>query len=183
MDAAAIKWADRLARSWRGEEPGEIRIGSEAHKRLYCRMLLDTFNPYKPSVIDWPALSDDARGRLVSLPIWDIAVQTEGRARLRVQSYADLIGDPLLKQAIELNAFEEGRHKHVLSNLVQAYGIALAPEPENVAPRDAEWGPLRDLLSFAVFVASHFTNAISWRGQRFRVRRDGTLIPAKDMAS
>jgi len=26
MDAAAIKWADRLARSWRGEEPGEIRI-------------------------------------------------------------------------------------------------------------------------------------------------------------
>ena len=44
-------------------------------------------------------------------------------------------------------------------------------------------GPLRDLLSFAVFVASHFTNAISWRGQRFRVRRDGTLIPAKDMAS
>ncbi|HZT20253.1 MAG TPA: bacteriohopanetetrol glucosamine biosynthesis glycosyltransferase HpnI [Dongiaceae bacterium] len=43
--------------------------------------------------------------------------------------------------------------------------------------------PLRDLLSFAVFVASHFTDAVSWRGQRFRVRRDGTLIPAKDVAS
>ena len=26
--------------------------------------------------------------------------------------------DPLLRKAIELNAFEEGRHKHVLSNLV-----------------------------------------------------------------
>jgi hypothetical protein len=139
MDAAALKWADRLARSWRSEEPGEIRIGSEAHKRLFCRMLLDTFNPYKPSIIDWPELSVEARDRLVSLPIWDIAVQTEGKARLRVQSYADGVADPLLKQAIELNAFEEGRHKHVLSNLVQAYGIALVPEPDYVRPRDPEW--------------------------------------------
>ena len=139
MDAAITKWADRLARSWRSEEPGEIRIGSEAHKRLYCRMLMDTFNPYKPSVIDWPELEPEARDRLVGLPIWDIAVQTEGRARLRVQSYADLIGDPLLKEAIELNAFEEGRHKHVLSNLVQAYGIKLEPEPEYIKPRDPEW--------------------------------------------
>jgi hypothetical protein len=102
-------------------------------------MLLDTFNPYKPAVIDWPQLAPDARERLVSLPIWDIAVQTEGRARLRVQSYADLIADPLLKEAIELNAFEEGRHKHVLSNLVQAYGIRLEPEPAYLPPRDAEW--------------------------------------------
>ena len=49
----------------------------------------------------------------------------------------------------------------------------------------ATWqlGPLRDLLSFAVFIASHFTDAVTWRGQRFRVRRDGTLIPAKDLAS
>ncbi len=139
MDAAAVKWADRLARSWRSEEPGDIRIGSEAHKRLFCRMLLDTFNPYKPSIIDWPELSAEARERLVSLPIWDIAVQTEGKARLRVQSYADGVADPLLKEAIELNAFEEGRHKHVLSNLVQAYGIALAPEPAYVRPRDSEW--------------------------------------------
>jgi hypothetical protein len=139
MDATVIESAERLARSWRGEEPGEIRIGSEAHKRLYCRMLLDTFNPYKPSVIDWPALSSDARDRLVGLPIWDIAVQTEGHARLRVQSYADRVDDPLLKQAVELNAFEEGRHKNVLSNLVKAYGIELAPEPEYQKPKDPEW--------------------------------------------
>ncbi|HKF63981.1 MAG TPA: ferritin-like domain-containing protein, partial [Dongiaceae bacterium] len=143
MDTAITKWADRLAKSWRSEEPGEIRIGSEAHKRLYCRMLLDTFNPYKPSVIDWPKLEPEARDRLVGLPIWDIAVQTEGKARLRVQSYADLIGDPLLKEAVELNAFEEGRHKHVLSHLVAAYGINLAPEPEYLAPGDPEFAFMR----------------------------------------
>jgi hypothetical protein len=118
---------------------GPIRLGSDAHKDLFCRTLLDTFNPYKPAVIDWPELEVSARDRLVSLPIWDIAVQTEGRARLNVATYAATAPDPLLRKAIELNAFEEGRHKHVLSNLVAAYGIALAPEPEYVVRGDPEW--------------------------------------------
>jgi len=116
-----------------------LRLGSDAHRTLFCRTLLDTFNPYRPAVIDWPALEPSERERLISLPIWDIAVQTEGRARLNVASYAPLVHDPLLRQAIELNAFEEGRHKHVLSNMVQAYGISLAPEPEYVLPGDPEW--------------------------------------------
>ena len=118
---------------------GPIRRGSDAHRTLFCRTLLDTFNPYKPAVIDWPSLDAETRERLVRLPIWDIAVQTEGRARLNVASYAALVSDPLLRRAVELNAFEEGRHKHVLSNLVTAYGIALAPEPEYVVQRDREW--------------------------------------------
>ncbi len=118
---------------------GPVRLGSETHKVLFCRTLLDTFDPYKPAVIDWPALDSAARDRLVKLPIWDIAVQTEGRARLNVASYAQVTSDALLRKAIELNAFEEGRHKHVLSNLVQAYGIALAPEPDYLPPRDPEW--------------------------------------------
>jgi len=116
-----------------------IQKGSEAHKTLFCRTLLDTHNPYKPAIIDWPALDADSRDRLVSLPIWDIAVQTEGRARLNVASYAAVTRDALLREAIELNAFEEGRHKIVLANMVAAYGIELAPEPQYLAPRDPEW--------------------------------------------
>jgi len=116
-----------------------IRLGSEAHKTLFCRTLLDTFDPYKPAVIDWPKLDQWARDRLVSLPIWDIAVQTEGRARLNVASYAARTADSLLRKAIELNAFEEGRHKLVLSNLVAAYGITLAPEPHYEVQGDPEW--------------------------------------------
>jgi hypothetical protein len=116
-----------------------IRLGSEEHKILFCRTLLDTFNPYKPAVIDWPKLDSETRDRLVSLPIWDIAVQTEGKARLNVASYAQVTRDPLLRKAIELNAFEEGRHKHVLSKLVAAYGIELAPEPEYLVRGNPEW--------------------------------------------
>ena len=139
FDDAAVRAADRAARIWAADEPGPIAVGSEAHKAAFCRMLLDTHNPYKPSIIDWPALDDAARERLVNLPIWDIAVQTEGKARLRVLSYARRIDDRLLQQAVELDGFEEGRHKEVLSNLVQAYGIRLPPEPEYLPPRDPEW--------------------------------------------
>ena len=114
-------------------------IGSEAHKMLFCRMLLDTFNPYRPAILDWPRLDDAAREGLVSLPMWDIAVQTEGKAGLRVKTYGEQISDPLLAKAVAVNAFEESRHKHVLANLVQAYGITLTPEPEYVKPRNPEW--------------------------------------------
>src|SRR5215467_6309440 len=119
--------------------PGPIKAGTEAHKELFCKTLLSTFDPYKPAVIDWPELPPDALQRLTSLPIWDIAVQTEGKAGLRVATYGERVADPLLKQAIALNAFEERRHKHVLHNMVQAYGIALQPEPVYAAPRYPEW--------------------------------------------
>jgi hypothetical protein len=118
---------------------GPIRYGSEAHKILFCRTLLDTFDPYKPAVIDWPALKPEEQARITALPIWDIAVQTENRAGLNVCTYAEEISDPLLKKAVELNGFEERRHRHVLSNLVEAYGIKLAPEPVYERPRDPEW--------------------------------------------
>lgn len=37
------------------------------------------------------------------------------------------------------------------------------------------WGPLRDILSFAVFLASFWPGGVSWRGHRYVVGRDGTL--------
>jgi hypothetical protein len=132
--------ADHAMRHWRGEEPGRIRIGSEAHKRLFCRMLLDTHNPYKPAVMVWPELSPDVLQRITSLPIWDIAVQTEGRAQLHVQTYSNTVKDPLLREALNMDGGEEARHKVVLSKLVEAYGIALEPEPDYLVPKDPEWG-------------------------------------------
>ena len=121
-------------------ENEKFRIGGDLHKALFCRTLLETFNPYKPAVIDWPKLSDEALGRLTSLPIWDIAVATEGRASLNVKTYGRAVAkDEWLRKAVALNAFEEARHKHVLANLVEAYGIKLAPEPEYLPPKDIEW--------------------------------------------
>ncbi len=99
-DDNRLEAADRAARHWTADAPGPIVPGSEAHKTAFCRMLLDTHNPYKPAVIDWPKLEPEARERLVGLPIWNIAVQTEAKARLYVASYAAEIDDPLLRRAV-----------------------------------------------------------------------------------
>ncbi|MBS0559167.1 MAG: ferritin-like domain-containing protein [Proteobacteria bacterium] len=154
MDPVAVAAADHAARHWRWPEPGELRPGTEAHERAVARMFRETFNPYKPTIIDWPKLTPEARERLISLPIWDIAVQTEGKARLRMVSYANSVTNPQWREAIGLNGWEEGRHKVVLANLVAAYGIALEPEPAYIEPRDTEWAYL--VTGFSECIDSFF---------------------------
>ena len=153
-DRATVAAADHASRHWTADDPGPLPPGTEAHKQAAGRMFRETFNPYKPTIIDWPKLSDEERDRLVSLPIWDIAVQTEGKARLRMLSYANSLADPDWREAIELNGWEEGRHKAVLSNLVAAYGIALEPEPAYIEPRDTEWAYL--VTGFSECIDSFF---------------------------
>lgn len=136
---SAVEAADRDARHWTSMEAGPLTPGSAAHKRAICAMFEETFNPYRPSVIAWPTLGPDELRRLRSLPIWDIAVQTEGRARLSFAAFADALDDPAMRSTIMLNAWEENRHKEVLSHLVRAYGIELAEEPPYRTPRDREF--------------------------------------------
>ncbi len=169
--APEIEAADLAARHWRWPVQGALPIGSDAHRDAACRMFLDTFNPYRPSVIDWPLLSDDAQARLTSLPIWDIAVQTEGKARLRMRAYAQSLTDPAWREAIARNAWEENRHKEVLSNLVAAYGIALAPEPVYRAPNDAEWAYL--VTGFSECIDSFFAFGL------FEVAKRSGFFPAE----
>jgi hypothetical protein len=113
-------------------------IGSDAHKRAFCGVLIDIFDPYKPAVLAWPKLSDDAKKRLTDLPFWDVAVQTEGYASSRMQAMADLQSDPLIKEAIALNAFEEGRHKLVIRNMLRFYGIPFEDNQAYAAPKNPE---------------------------------------------
>lgn len=161
--------ADAAFRHWTFDTPGPVRIGSDDHRRMFCRMLLDTHHPYKPAVIDWPPLAPDALARLTSLPIWDMAVQTEGRASVRVRTYAASIREPLLAEALALDAAEEARHKVVLSKLVQAYGIALAPEPDYIEPRDAEWAWM--LTGYSECIDSFFAFGL------FRAARESGYFP------
>ncbi|MBT3765204.1 MAG: ferritin-like domain-containing protein [Rhodospirillaceae bacterium] len=126
-------------KGWTSDHEGELRIGSEEHKQMFCRMLLDTYDPYKPAVIDWPELEGDALARLTGLPFWQIAVETESETSMRMQCAADATKDPLIKEAISLNAFEERRHKDVLENMIRFYGIKLKPEPDYPTPTKPNW--------------------------------------------
>jgi hypothetical protein len=140
MTDFAVPAPDLSRQGKRGGKPaGRIRLGSNDHLRLFCLELLETHDPYKPAVIDWPKLDDLTRNRIVTLPIWDIAVQTEGRAGMNVKTFGTRLAAGLLKEAVDMNAFEESRHKVVLANMVSFYGIQLEPEPRYKTPRDPEW--------------------------------------------
>jgi hypothetical protein len=142
QSSSSIDEADHAMRHWTHPSAGPVRVGSNAHLEMFSSMLLETHNPYKPAVIEWPPLPPDALARITSLPIWDIAVQTEGRASIRVSTYAATIADPHLRDAVTMNGAEEARHKVVLGKLVEAYGIALEPEPPYPPPAD----PLRAFM-------------------------------------
>ncbi|PZU06232.1 ferritin-like domain-containing protein [Sphingomonas sp.] len=146
-----------------------VALGSEAHKALFCRTLLETHDPYRPALIDWPTLDEVTRNRIVSLPIWDIAVATEGRAGMNVKTYAECLTDPLLREAVEMNAFEEQRHKTVLADMVGAYGIELAPEPAYVRPRDPEFAFMR--TGYSECIDSFFGFGL------FRLAKDSGFFP------
>lgn len=141
-DAATLRETERAAREWASPEKGRLDPASVAFAATLRDMFNTTFNPYRPAVIAWPKLSPEEQGRITSLPIWDIAVQTEGRARLYIACYAATLADPAMREALALNAWEENRHKDVLRRMVEAYGIALVEEPPYAAPNDPEWSYL-----------------------------------------
>ena len=137
---ATIATADYNMRHWDYDVKGPIKFGDPTHFAMLTRLLLDTYNPYKPAVLDWPKLDADTRARIISLPIWDIAVQTEIKASARIEAFAKTVRDPLLRVALLHMAGEEARHREVLSRLVAAYDIPMQPDEDYVLPNDAEWG-------------------------------------------
>src|SRR5262249_5376369 len=117
---------------------GRLRIGSEEHKTRFCREFVSTHHVYTPEGVQWPDLDPSARDRVRGFPSWDEAVNSEGTAGARVRGRADVERDPVLREAIAMQAYEEERHAALLDHLLGHYEI---PHPDDPAekPRDAEW--------------------------------------------
>lgn len=130
---------ETLPSTWESAEPGPVRVGSEAHKEMFCRMLLDTHDPYRPAIMEWPSLEPDALARITGLPFWTIAVETENRAAANIELFAQQTADPLLREALEMMVFEERRHREVLEALVRHYGIEIGECETYTPPPRAEW--------------------------------------------
>jgi hypothetical protein len=170
-DAATVAASEERTRHWSDDAQRRIKYGSAEHKQMMCRMFKETFNPYRPSVLKWPTLNAESLQRIVSLPIWDIAVQTEGKARLRMAAYARTLTDPDMRNVLAQNAWEENRHKEVLSKMVQHYGIPLAEEPPYIYPTDPEWAYL--VTGYSECIDSFFAFGL------FKVAHDSGLFPGE----
>ena len=89
--------------TWPGEGP--IKWGSDEHKRLFCKTLLDTHDPYRPKVLDWPRLGAEAEKRIISAATSRILIGGEipeallsgaafGDGVIRVRDLAPVIIEP-----------------------------------------------------------------------------------------
>src|SRR5581483_2526519 len=147
----------------------ELKVGSEEHKGLFCREFVDTHDGYAVRDIDWPDLPDADVERLRAMPFWDEAVQSEATAAARVRAMAEVERDPVMREAIAMQAYEEERHADLLASLTSRYGIAVG-EGRPQRPRDAEWGFLR--MGYGECFDSFFAFGL------FQLSADTGLFPA-----
>lgn len=120
-----------------------LKIGSDEHRRLYCRMFLETHKPYAPEDVAWPDLDAETLARLKALPVWNEAVRTEAATAVKVQTLGRAEADPILAEAISLQGYEEGRHASVIALLTRRYGIAVDAFPPPEVPKNPTWTFLR----------------------------------------
>jgi hypothetical protein len=120
-----------------------IVIGSEAHKELFCRAFIDTHDPYDPYKVDWPQVDSAPLGILRGMPFWGEAISTERDVAKKVQALAPLEPDLLLREAIALQGYEEGRHSALLDEMLRHYDIPKPVVKEDPQSGDPLWNFMR----------------------------------------
>jgi hypothetical protein len=144
-----------------------VRIGSNEHKELFCRSFIDTHEPYEPQDWPWPQLDEVSLARLAAIPIWTMALEVEIGAGAMLARYGKKEPDDLVRQAIELQAYEEDRHGRILQCMIDRYGLTVTPHPPQLRPtRKAfvEFGYNECADSFAGFGI-------------FRLAREARILP------
>jgi len=117
-----------------------MKIGSEAHKELFCRSFIEGHREYEPEQLSWPELNSEDLERLRSIPFWEEALNTERLAAAKVNAYVETITDPLLREAIALQGIEEARHGRLFQFMIQHYGIKISGCPPEELPDRIEQG-------------------------------------------
>ena len=111
-----------------------MKIGSENHKELFCRSFIESHIEFEPEQLNWPSLDSVALERIRSVPFWKEALSTQRNAGAMVSAFAATITDPLLQEAIALQAMEETRHFRLIEFVINHYGIEISEPPSPVVP-------------------------------------------------
>ena len=144
-----------------------MQIGSDEHKQLFCRTFIESHRAYDPQDWPWPQLDDISLARLRAIPIWTMALEVELGAGDMLAAFAKTERDPLVRQALELQGYEEARHGRILQCMVDRYGLRVNPQvPEKEPVRQAfvDFGYDECVDSFAGFGI-------------FRLAREARILP------
>src|SRR4029453_16847298 len=146
-----------------------MRIGSPAHKELFCRTFLEGHRSYEPESLPWPVLDGEALALLRSLPFWTFALQAEEDAGPLITACAALERDPLVREALQLQADEETRHAGILRHMIGRHGPP--PDEPTVEP------PADVIEGFIDFGFEECFDSFGAFGL-FQLAREHTLVPA-----
>lgn len=130
--ARARARADRL----RAHPP--IEVGSDAHKELFCRQFIETYQEFDPETLPWPELTPEELARLRGVPFWQEVYHTERRAGAIVEAFTPFVTDPVVHDAVALQGKEEARHARLIRTMIDRYGIDATEQPLEKFPDDLE---------------------------------------------
>jgi len=115
-----------------------MKIGSEAHKQLFCRSFIDSHEAFDPTRLPWPVLDGIYLERLRAIPFWADALRTEQEAGIMVNAWAKAADDALVHQAIALQGREEIRHGQLIEHMIERYGVPVERLPVAHVPDQVE---------------------------------------------
>lgn len=122
--------------------PAPLAPGSDEHRELLAHVFADTHVRFDAAAVTWPEISAESIANLRALPVWDEALRTENLTARLVQAYASREADPVLRDVIALQGYEEGRHASMIESMARHYELAPIPEPEPL-PADLDMAFLR----------------------------------------
>jgi hypothetical protein len=146
-----------------------MQVGSKAHKELFCRAFLDAHHKYAPEELPWPELDGDALALLRGLPFWTHARQFESDAGPMISAVAEREPDPMIREALALQAYEETRHAALVNHMIGLY--ELPAEEVHVEVSDDVIGE---------FIGFGFEECLDSFGAfgLYKLARDSRLVPA-----
>ncbi|MEE2677158.1 MAG: ferritin-like domain-containing protein [Myxococcota bacterium] len=145
-----------------------MRVGSVDHKELFCRTFFEGHEKYEPADLAWPELNEEELQLLRSLPFWTHALQFESDAGPMIRQVAALENDLMLREALELQAYEEERHARLVQHAIDRYELPHDP-PKDVPIPD----PIREFTQFGFDECLDSFGAFGL----FALARDAKLLP------
>jgi hypothetical protein len=145
-----------------------MRPGTPEHRDLFCRTFIDSHVAFEPEALPWPELDQFYLERLHAFPLWSYARAIEQRAGRMVSAFARTLDDPLIREAVAVQGIEETRHGHLMTHVMERYGVNVPSLPPPDLPSGRE--------DFLVFGFGECTDSFVGFGA-FSLARQKKLFP------
>lgn len=144
------------------------RVGSLEHRDLFCRTFIETHRAFEPENLPWPRLEARYVDLLRAFPFWSFARSMEQEAERMIAAFCTTLADPVIREAVELQGYEEGRHGRLLNHMLERYAIDVPAVPLSNLP------VTRD--DFVVFGFSECVDSVVGFGG-FALAREKQIFP------